>query len=120
MRKSAIKMKKIKIIKKNSHFQRLYKKGKSLVSPCFVCYFRKRSDDAVFFGITVSKKIGKAHLRNRAKRVLRVAVREAVKSGLSGCELLLVARGKTPFVKSDKVAKQLCELLLKEGLLEKK
>lgn len=110
-------MKKIKIIKKNSHFQRLYKKGKSLVSPCFVCYWRKRNNDEVFFGITVSKKIGGAVIRNRAKRVLRVAVREAVKNGLSGCDLLLVARGKTPFVKSDRVTRELCELLLKEGLL---
>lgn len=117
MRKSAIKMKKIKIIKKNSHFQRLYKKGKSLVSPCFVCYLRKRNGDGVFFGITVSKKIGNAVMRNRAKRVLRVAVREAVKRGLSSCELLLVARSKTPFVKSDRVVRELCSLLEKEELL---
>jgi len=110
-------MKKIQIIKKNAQFQRLYKKGKSLVSPLFVCYYRKREGAGVSFGITASKKIGGAVLRNRAKRVLRVAVREAVKNGLSGCELLLVARGKTPFVKSDKVVKQLCELLIKEGLI---
>lgn len=110
-------MKNIIIIKKNSHFQRLYKKGKSLVSPCFVCYYRKRTAGGVFFGITVSKKIGNAVLRNRSKRVLRVAVREAVKCGLSSCELLLVARGKTPFVKSDRVVRELCDLLSKEGLL---
>ena len=110
-------MKKIQIIKKNAQFQRLFKKGKSLVSPCFVCYYRKREKSGVSFGITVSKKIGGAVQRNRAKRVLRVAVREAVKMGLSGYELLLVARSKTPFVKSDRVVKELCQMLSKEGLL---
>ena len=111
-------MKKIKSIKQNSRFQRLYKKGVSFVSPCFVCYVRKTLREDVFLGLTVSKKIGGAVLRNRAKRVLRAAAREAQKMGLSNCEMLLVARGKTPFVKSDRIANELCALLKKGGYLK--
>lgn len=111
-------MKKIKSIKQNSRFVRLYKKGKSFVSPCFVCYVRKIPGDDVLLGLTVSKKIGGAVLRNRAKRVLRAAVRAAVASGLTGCELLLVARGKTPFIKSTRAAKELIETLVKSGFLQ--
>ena len=111
-------MKKIKSIKQNSRFQRLYKKGESFVCPCFVCYLRKNTRDEVFLGLTVSKKIGKAVERNRAKRVLRAAARDAVKCGLSGCEMLLVARGKTPFVKSTRVSKELFAVLKKAGYLK--
>ncbi len=107
-------MKKNEIIKNNSHFQRLYKKGKSLVSPCLVCYIKKRNDNKVLVGITASKKIGGAVERNRAKRVLRVAANDMKKCGLLGVEMLLVARGKTPFVKSDRVYRELFDLLSKE------
>lgn len=87
------------------------------MSPLFVCYLRKTLREDVFLGLTVSKKIGGAVLRNRAKRVLRAAVQEAQKMGLKNCELLLVARGKTPFVKSDRIAKELCEILKKGGFI---
>ena len=111
-------MKKIKSIKQNSRFARLYKKGKSIVSPCFVCYIRKLVQDEVMLGITVSKKIGGAVERNRAKRVLRAATRYAVQCGLCSCEMLLVARGKTPFVKSTRVANELVLMLEKNGFLK--
>ena len=111
-------MKKINSIKQNFRFQRLYKKGESFVTPCFVCYIRKQTREEVSLGITVSKKIGGAVDRNRAKRVLRQAVREAAGLGLSGCEILLVARGKTPFVKSTRVSKELCEILIRAGYIK--
>ncbi len=111
-------MKNIEIIKQNSHFKRLYQKGQSLVLPCLVCYIRKNNLGAVRLGITVSKKIGGAVERNRAKRVLRVAARAAVSAGLSGADLLLVARGKTPFVKSTRVEAELLSALSKAGFLE--
>ncbi len=111
-------MSKIKSIKQNSRFQRLYKKGQNFVAHSFVCYLRKRSDDKLFLGITVSKKIGGAVLRNRAKRVLRAAMRSAEKEGLCGYDVLLVARGKTPFVKSTYIEKELISALRKNGYLK--
>ena len=113
-------MKKIEIIKQNSHFKRLYQKGQSLVSPCLVCYIRKNSADSVRLGLTVSKKIGGAVERNRAKGVLRVAARSAVKAGLSGVDMLLVARSRTAFVKSTRIEKELLSCLIKAGFLEEK
>ena len=111
-------MKKIEIIKQNSHFKRLYQKGQSLVVPCLVCYIRKNNTGAVRLGLTVSKKIGGAVERNRAKRVMRVAARAALSAGLCGADLLLVARGKTPFVKSTRVEAELLAALKKAGYLE--
>jgi len=113
-------MEKYQRIKKNSQFKRLYQKGVALVSPCLVCYIKKNNVGAVRLGLTVSKKIGSAVLRNRAKRVLRVAARAAVSSGLNSADLLLVARGKTPFVKSTRVQQELLNLLEKSGYLAQK
>lgn len=110
-------MKKIQRIKQNSHFKRLYQKGESLVCPCLVCYIRKNTVGEVRLGLTVSKKIGGAVLRNRAKRVLRVAAQSAVKAGLSSVDMLLVARGKTPFVKSTRVEQELLEALAHGGFI---
>ncbi len=110
-------MKKYAVIKKNSVFKRLYNKGKCIVCPLFVLYIREARTEGLFVGITVSKKIGKAHLRNRAKRVLRVAAREAFKEGLCGYEIVLTARAKTPFVKSDRVRDELISALKKNGFL---
>ena len=81
-------MKTIVSIKQNARFQRLYKKGLCLVSPCLVCYIRRTGRPGIALGLTVSKKIGGAVQRNRAKRVLRVAARAAAAQGLSGCEML--------------------------------
>ena len=111
-------MEKVQRIKKNSHFQRLYKKGKSFVSPCFVLYLRENQTQNLRMGITVSKKVGKAFLRNRAKRVLRVAVREAKLKGLNGYDLILVARAKTPFVKSTVVSAELLKILRSGGFIK--
>ena len=112
-------MKKIKVIKQNAVFSRLYKKGTSIVCPTFVCYIRRHKGQEVYLGLTVSKKIGGAVERNRAKRVLRVAARYLHERGLRGVQMLLVARGKTPFVKSDRVCRELESALTEAGFLSK-
>ena len=48
---------------------------------------------------------------------MRVAARAALNAGLSSADMLLVARGKTPFVKSTRVEKELLSLLKSAGYL---
>ena len=79
----------------NSQFTRLYKNGDSCVRPSLVLYARKNGLDRNRLGITVSKKIGKAHLRNRAKRRLRALFRDNIHSLKSGYDFVLVARSRT-------------------------
>jgi ribonuclease P protein component len=83
-----------------------------------VLYLRENQTGNLRLGITVSKKIGKAVLRNRAKRVLRAAVREMSLKGLCGYDVILVARGKTPFVKSTVISKELTTILINGGYLK--
>ena len=104
-------------LKENKDFRRLYARGKSYVSPALVTYVMKNRAGGVRVGITTSKKIGNAVKRSRSRRVIREAVRALAPRIRDGYDLVLVARGKTPFVKSTQVQEALEQQLEKAGLL---
>ena len=79
-------------IKLNSDFRRIYAKGKSAVSPCVVVYCRKNRLGTNRVGFTVSKKLGKAVVRNRVRRRLREIMRLNRERLEQGYDLILVAR----------------------------
>lgn len=63
--------------------------------PGFVLLVRRRGDDntAMRLGITVTKKIGNAVVRNRMKRRFRSLAREVLPlSGVSGADHILIGR----------------------------
>lgn len=103
---------------KNNEFRKIYSKGKSFVTPLLVIYVLKnKKSKSVRVGITTSKKIGNAVLRNRSRRVLREAFRELSPRIFSGNDLILVARGKTPYAKSYDVRRHMEKQLIAAGLL---
>ena len=98
-------MSEIFTLKENRDFHRIYKKGKSQISPLLVTYILKNKSDNLRYGITTGKKIGNAVRRSRARRIIRAAFRECAPKLKSGYDIVFVARGKTPFVKSTDVKK---------------
>ena len=94
-------------VKKNREFQFLFKKGTSVVTNAFVCYYHKNKRRVNRLGIVTSKKIGNAVKRSRSRRVIREAFRqiEPVLRSMTDerYDFIIVARGKTPFIKSDKL-----------------
>ncbi len=94
----------IEKLKINKEFRRVYGRGKSQVTPFVVSYIMRQKGDKVRFGITVSKKIGSAVMRNRAKRVITAAFRECMPHINGGCDIVLVARTRIVNVKSYDVA----------------
>ncbi len=105
-------------LKDNRDFSRLYKRGKSYVSPVLVTYVIKNKNNNLRFGITTGKKIGKAVKRSRARRVIRAAYYELYPDLKQGYDFVFVARGKTPFVKSQTVLRAMKQHLQSAGALE--
>jgi len=64
-------MKKINIIKKNIDFSRIINNNKSFKYKDYIIYKEENNDKIYKFGISVSKKIGNAVVRNRLKRQIK-------------------------------------------------
>ena len=62
-------MKKEKIIKKSATFTEIIENKKGVKNKYFSIYYQE--SDKKLYGITVPKKIGKAHVRNKIKRQIK-------------------------------------------------
>lgn len=103
-------------IKENKVFKKAYYKGKKEVSQNLVLYYVPNKDKTRV-GITVSKKIGKAVVRNRIRRLVRESWRTfCVREGY---DVIIVAR--TVAAKNDfhSIKNSLFELLSKSELMVK-
>lgn len=68
-------MKKEYRIKKNQDFQRIIKNKQSVSNRCFVVYYLT-NESHLRVGLSVSKKMGHAVVRNKVKRQVRMMVQE--------------------------------------------
>lgn len=95
----------LEVIKENRVFRRLYSRGRYQVHPLLVTYIQKNREGRTRYGISASKKIGCAVERNRAKRVIRAAYREAAKllPEAGSWDIVFVARSRTAKVKMEDV-----------------
>ncbi|GBQ29956.1 ribonuclease P protein component [Gluconacetobacter azotocaptans] len=84
-------------LKKRSEFLRVAARGRKVPSPGLVLQALGREDaDPARIGFTVTKKVGNAVVRNRARRRLREAVRAVEREqSLRGVDLVLIGRGGT-------------------------
>ncbi len=90
-------------VKLNREFVYAYRKGKKIVADCMVFYSYKNRTHSNRLGITVSKAVGKAHDRNRAKRLIRAAYRECMPGTQNGYNIIVAARSKMAYVPYDRV-----------------
>ena len=88
-------MKQAVTLKENYEFRRMYRKGASAVSGSMVLYCRKNNRGNNRLGITVSVKLGKAVVRNRAKRRLREVYRLNTPALKQGWDIVMVGGGRT-------------------------
>ena len=110
-------MSKVISLKQNYEFRRLYKKGNSCVKPSVVVYSGKGVGQAVRLGITVSKKLGGAVCRNRAKRRIRALFSSYINDIKPGTDICVVARHKVLTEDYKKLNDDFYQALLKLGLL---
>ena len=93
----------VQVIKENRIFRRLYSKGRFQAHPLLVTYVQRNREGTIRYGISASKRIGCAVERNRAKRVIRAAFREAAGEISGGWDIVFVARSRTVHVKMNEV-----------------
>ena len=80
-------------LKLNHIFRRLYHTS-GQADGFLVLYARKNRTDGNRVGITVSKKLGKAHIRNRIRRRIREVYRLNEDKFQSGWDIVVVARSR--------------------------
>lgn len=84
-------MKKINIVKKNTEFSNIIKNGKKYYSNILNIYILKNSYNYNRFGISISKKIGSAVVRNKFKRQIKDII-DKTNIKFSGYDVLLISR----------------------------
>lgn len=108
-------------IGENHLYSKAYAKGDKFVSKFVVVYILKdfkatklmranpQKEYVNRLGLTVSKKLGKAHVRNRIKRILREGLRqtESEYNLKKGYLIVLVARASAQGARSDDIANDL-------------
>ncbi|NLM73474.1 MAG: ribonuclease P protein component [Clostridiaceae bacterium] len=112
-------MSKWSVLKKNKEFHRVYSKGKYSASAFLVVYALPNHLGTVRTGITTSKKIGNAVLRNRMRRLIRENIRMIKDQIKSGQDIVVVARKSDPAASFDSIGKELRYLFHKLDLLDK-
>ncbi|MBO0724053.1 MAG: ribonuclease P protein component [Blastocatellia bacterium] len=79
----------------SQQFRRVYEQGQKIHTPFFSAFFLRNDAGERRYGITVTRKIGGAVVRNRCKRRLREIVRKhelcqpCAASGYKGFDLVL-------------------------------
>ena len=103
-------------LKENHAFRRAYSRGKSAVSPYLVLYVRKNGLGVNRLGITVSVKLGTAVTRNRVRRRFREIYRLNEEKFIPGCDLVIVARGRSVGAKWSTLVSELLRLAERLGV----
>ena len=83
-------------LRKRGQFLRVQRIGRRVYTPHLIAYISPNNGRATRLGITVSKKVGKAYLRNRVKRILREAFRRSILRSTNGFDLSVIARKERP------------------------
>ena len=103
-------------LKLNHIFQRLYRSN-GQANGYLVFYARRNRTGCNRVGITVSKKLGKAHVRNRVRRRFRESYRLNESLFQPGWDIVVVARARSVDADFGKLTKAYLQLAENAGVL---
>ena len=104
-------------LKLNHIFRRLYATS-GHANSCLVLYARKNRTATNRVGVTVSKKLGGAVVRNRVRRRLREVYRLNEAKFAPGWDIVVVARSRSISTDFQKLTESYLSLAEKAGILE--
>ena len=105
-------------LKKKYQFNYVYRVGKSFSGKLLVLYYTPSKNTNVKVGISVSKKIGHAVVRNRTKRRIREAVYPNLIKLKPNFNLVLIAKNAIVDASFDAITSELKYLLKKANLYD--
>lgn len=79
-------------LRKRGQFLRAQRTGKRIHTHHFIVYVSKNRGQVNRLGLTVSKKVGKAHYRNQVKRRIREAFRQSSLRQGQGFDISVIAK----------------------------
>lgn len=113
-------MKKRQRVKKNEDFQKVFKKGKSFANRQFVVYFYQKEGQAEYrVGLSVSKKLGNAVVRNQIKRYIRQSIHELKDELQPNMDYVIIARHPAATMNFHEVKQSLQHVLRIAKVLKK-
>jgi ribonuclease P protein component len=106
-------------LKRNADFQRVRRQGQSWANKLLVLMIVPNSLDHSRFGFSVSRRLGKAVVRNRVKRLMRETVRRQKESIPAGWDMVWIARRPMQEADFSAVERAVEQLLRRARLLKK-
>ncbi len=108
-------------LRKKDDFARVFKQGKAAANHQLVIYFRRSPETETFrFGVSVSKKIGNAVVRNRLRRMIKEIMRLHAEQVDGSCDLIVIVRKAAVEMAYAELDKSLMHVLKKAGLFKRK
>ena len=106
-------------LSKNRDFRFIYRRGKNIAQPkVAMTYIKSRSQNELLIGFSVSRKVAKAHERNRIKRLMRENVRAFIEEIKPGHRIIFVARLAANNSGYDTIGSDIRKLLKRAGLFK--
>jgi len=106
-------------LRSRSDFSRVYKTGCSFANSQFVVYWMKRPETERFrAGVSVSRKLGGAVVRNRIRRVVKELIRLNADKIADRTDFIVIVRRPALGMKTKDLERSLLHALRKAGLLE--
>jgi ribonuclease P protein component len=102
---------------RSDDFKRVRRNGKSYAHPLVVLIAQSSEQPKLRVGVAASQSVGNAVHRNRAKRLLREAMRPLLPALGPGWELILIARPGTLAAPLEDIRQALGGLMLRAGLI---
>ncbi|MCM3785286.1 ribonuclease P protein component [Neobacillus mesonae] len=107
-------------LRNRSDFSRVYRYGKSFANYQFVVYGLRRKDVEQFrVGVSCSKKIGNAVVRNRMRRVIKEIIRHHEAEIVDNMDLVFIVRKGAVSMSYQEMEKSILHVLRKASLLKK-